>query len=454
MASKRDLVEAHAFNRRRLVTAFVSGSPGGRELEPGHPLRAVLAGLALAVLLVVGAAVGGFLRPGLPAGWDDNTLVVARDSGARYVATSGKLYPVANTTSARLLLPAEDFRVVLAPDEKIALEDRGDSVGIVGAPDALPDPKALVETGWTSCLDRQGRTRQRLARAPGAAPAPEGSAVLVRSGRDLVVVTGRSRLRVSTRAQTATLRALGLDAVDPVPAPGRWLDLFPAGPDLAPLTAVYVGKPLPPGAPRPGGASVYGTLVLVPEAGGADRTYLLTPQGLSPLSPVAAALYAVGAGGRAGRPVKVSQAEVASLRTTEALEPEEWPQVPPTPLNEPVACALLTASPDQLPSVQLAVPVDGQALPATTSDAVVEPARGALVRAVSGGIVNRGTVFLVDQTASRYALGAPEEQVQAQLGYAGVPLTAVPTSWLEALRDGPELSATAAQQVVSARTGP
>ena len=32
MATKKHLVEAHAFSRRRLVTAFVSGAPGGREL--------------------------------------------------------------------------------------------------------------------------------------------------------------------------------------------------------------------------------------------------------------------------------------------------------------------------------------------------------------------------------------------------------------------------------------
>ena len=68
MASKRDLVEAHAFNRRRLVAAFVSGAPGGREVEPTRPARAVVVGAVLAVLVVGGAAIAGYLRPGLPAG--------------------------------------------------------------------------------------------------------------------------------------------------------------------------------------------------------------------------------------------------------------------------------------------------------------------------------------------------------------------------------------------------
>ena len=34
MATKKDLVEAQSFSRRRLTTAFVSGAPGGREVEP------------------------------------------------------------------------------------------------------------------------------------------------------------------------------------------------------------------------------------------------------------------------------------------------------------------------------------------------------------------------------------------------------------------------------------
>ena len=52
MATKRDLVEAHAFSRRRLVTAFVSGAPGGREVEPVRPARVIVGGAALAVLLI------------------------------------------------------------------------------------------------------------------------------------------------------------------------------------------------------------------------------------------------------------------------------------------------------------------------------------------------------------------------------------------------------------------
>ncbi len=48
MSSKKDLVEAHSFNRRRLITAFVSGAPGGREVEPVRYGRTLVGGLVLA----------------------------------------------------------------------------------------------------------------------------------------------------------------------------------------------------------------------------------------------------------------------------------------------------------------------------------------------------------------------------------------------------------------------
>lgn len=58
MADNRDLVEAYAFNRRRLVTAFVTGSVD-RELP--RPWRALTIGLLLALLMVAGAAAAPYV---------------------------------------------------------------------------------------------------------------------------------------------------------------------------------------------------------------------------------------------------------------------------------------------------------------------------------------------------------------------------------------------------------
>ena len=86
MATKKDLVEAHAFSRRRLVTAFVSGAPGGREVEPVRPGRVLIGGVALSVLLLAGAAIAGFLLGRPPAQWlDEGSFVISKDTGEQYV---------------------------------------------------------------------------------------------------------------------------------------------------------------------------------------------------------------------------------------------------------------------------------------------------------------------------------------------------------------------------------
>ena len=108
MATKRDLVEAHAFSRRRLVTAFVSGAPGGREVEPVRPGRTIVGGLALSVLLVLGAVIAGVFAPRTPEDWNKVGLVVSKDDGGLYVVTEQSdhpvLRPVINVTSAKLIL--------------------------------------------------------------------------------------------------------------------------------------------------------------------------------------------------------------------------------------------------------------------------------------------------------------------------------------------------------------
>ena len=69
MASTRDLVEAHSFSRRRLVTALVSGAPGGREAEPARSARAIVAGLALGVVLIAGVEVRSVLAGSAEGDW-------------------------------------------------------------------------------------------------------------------------------------------------------------------------------------------------------------------------------------------------------------------------------------------------------------------------------------------------------------------------------------------------
>ena len=96
MATKKDLVEAYSFSRRRLITAFVSGAPGGREVEPSRPGRTIVGGIALAVLMIAGAAVLGILTDRDPGDWQKAGVVSEKETGADYVILTedGPLRPL------------------------------------------------------------------------------------------------------------------------------------------------------------------------------------------------------------------------------------------------------------------------------------------------------------------------------------------------------------------------
>ena len=66
MVTNQDLVEAHSFSRRRLVTAFVSGAAGAHGCGSAQPGRTIVGGLALAGLLLAGAAIVRTLAPSVP----------------------------------------------------------------------------------------------------------------------------------------------------------------------------------------------------------------------------------------------------------------------------------------------------------------------------------------------------------------------------------------------------
>lgn len=64
MTSNRDLMEAHAYERHRLLTAFVRGGSGDREAEPLRPGRPVVGGFVLAMLVLAGSVVAAAFDAG------------------------------------------------------------------------------------------------------------------------------------------------------------------------------------------------------------------------------------------------------------------------------------------------------------------------------------------------------------------------------------------------------
>ena len=265
MASKRDLVEAHAYNRRRLISAFLSGAPGGREVESVSRAKPVVAGVTLGGLLLAGAAVAGLLTKPLPAGWANGYVIIGQSSAARFVSIKGSLHPVLNATSARLILPsAQGFRVQVVDDAKIAATPHGSTLGILGAPDDLPPADSLVQSGWVSCLDG---TRASTSISTQQRPATnDGDGVTVRvdaNGEDVrYLLSAGLRLRIPTERYDSVKQYLN-KVEAPQTVPGAWVDLFNVGSDLSFSSFAFAnpGGPSARSCPRgsPSGARSPGT---------------------------------------------------------------------------------------------------------------------------------------------------------------------------------------------------
>ena len=131
--------------------------------------RAVFAGIVIAVLICLGAALMAYFKPLGKQGSD--TLLVDRNTNQLYVMLPGssQLRPVYNLTSARLALGNASEPVAVKSEELNRLP-KGQSIGIPGAPYATPT--GVPASRWSLC--------DTVAKPDSAAPEVEPS-ILIRS---------------------------------------------------------------------------------------------------------------------------------------------------------------------------------------------------------------------------------------------------------------------------------
>lgn len=467
MSTKRDLVEAHAFNRRRLVTAFTSGAPGGREVEPTRPGRALVGGAALSVLVLAGAAIAGLFSGRPPADWlAAPGVIISKETGQTYLVLDDdgdrpELRPSANLTSTRLLVGASLEPKTVA-QSYISDQVVGRDIGILGAPQDLPTTDHLVTT-WTACTAEGRGIRLGIDDRPEAVPsdtpeeaAPRGLVVSTGEGGQLryhlVVATGDEAGAYALALPRALSQAravaaeLSLDLSRAVAVPTDWLELFPAG---APLTRSAV--PVTAGSvvgyqvtAADGSTAPFRVGDLVLRSG---QAYVLAQDGPQELSSFAADVYATGAGGQPLRPREVTQ---LGGRSPEVPVPAEWPAA--DPVQQEDACAVMDGRPGVAPRVRLGTPApddSGQGLPVPQRgrvDAEVQPGRGAVVTAAGFAVSSPaagGTTYLVDSKGLRYELVGAD--VPDRLGYGTYERPVVPAAWTGLLRAGVALSVEAAR---------
>ncbi|MFD7341558.1 type VII secretion protein EccB [Streptomyces violascens] len=504
MASRRDELNAYTFAKRRTLASFIQPSPTGSEEGAPRPLRAVLPGGIMAVVLLAAFGAWGMFKPTAPPGWDTpgEKVIIASKSTTRYVVltTDGKkeLHPVLNMASAKLLLDPDKGQVVNV-DESVLDKGslpHGATLGIPYAPDRLPSPEeAGSAKRWAVC-ERPGDGGRAIQKAAFVfadrdKKRTDGSERL--TGGELMYVVGpdnKTRYVVDaqgTKYQVGSdellLRALVGSGREPERVSKEWLETLRSGDPVAfPKVGGKIGSP----------ASVPGTLA--PEANrigmvlkapnGAGTQYYLVQQGkVAPVSDFTAKLllnsHELGKLMDTGHATETN----AAAFTPEATEFEgkkNWPHQMPVAVND---AGTANGSRNTVCNVLRDVNKDNgettmstwagtdfpAPLPTGSSSAYVTPGSGQLFRQIQGSETKAGGVFLVTDTGLRYAMQSNSDsadgdaatgltadqrkqadqeaqQAQTRLGYAKSEPAPIPMSWSTFLPTGPRLSTGAARQ--------
>ncbi|MDK6905838.1 type VII secretion protein EccB [Actinotignum timonense] len=324
------IMSSRRFRRRSMAGALWWGLPAHEEApRPGLAGLAGALGLALAAAAGTGAARA--ISPQLPDGWEDGAVLIAAESGARYLSSGGILHPLTTLAGAYLLYP-EGVETHVVPAARLADIPRGAPVGIPGAPDSLPSAAELRDPWLVTCPatvtdSREGNKENMQGTAAplsltASVPLPEfGGAVLVRTSSGLWLIAAGQRYRVDI--PEAAFRSEFPD-VPVLEAPPAWVELWAEGRPLAPLSVPAAGEPV---GYLPGiGEARVGDLVVF---GGSDgtRTWFQISSGgvLEPLSPTAFHLYRLSEHSARARVYALDPAARAHLSFRETGPGDGWP---------------------------------------------------------------------------------------------------------------------------------
>ncbi|MFI1400874.1 type VII secretion protein EccB [Streptomyces sp. NPDC020681] len=510
MASRRDELNAYTFAKKRTVAAFLQPSSTGTEEGAPRPMRAILPGMIVGVLILAGFGAFGMFKPKAPKDWaaPGTKVIVGKDSTTRYVVlTTGKgknkktlLHPVLNLASARLLLTPQQFKVIQVSDDILdsGKPPRGPILGIPYAPDRLPGAEEAGEAKrWAVCEQPgggKGNTVQKatfvfgdrdLKRTEGPKRLSGGQVLYVQGQegqkRFLVDATGTKYLVTDGDADAAVLTRTLVGSAEPQAVTDDWLATlhdgtpvdFPVIPDVV-NSAAGVGGGLTPEQDKVG-------MVLQAQTGSGPQHYVVLAGKVQPVSDFTAWLLI-----NSPQTDKLNMGGKATVVDAASIDPESesfgaekrWPSLKATQVNS------TTGDRDTICSVLQKVDGKGRTTLSTWAGATypaeitsggtstyVTPGTGLLYTQVQGNQTRPdGSLFLVTDTGLRYAVqangdsdkdrsdvgtgdqekqsdGRPEpSNAQIRLGYEKVIPTLVPITWSEFLSKGPRLDTNSARQ--------
>ncbi|MEV5384465.1 type VII secretion protein EccB [Streptomyces sp. NPDC052721] len=477
MQSKRDQVQAYMFVMGRLNSGMLAAEPDAPESPLARTTRGLVIGVVITLVISAGAFVIGLIAPGGNDSWrSGDALIINKDTGARYLYLDGRLRPVRNFSSARLI-GGKDLTAVTVRTPSLEGTPVGAPVGIEGAPDGVPGGDRLERGAWRVCsvTDPGNGKKTRTVLVVGG----DRSADRALGSREVALLKGPdgatflmwrgSRLRLDTRSDA--VKSLGYGSAAPRPVSGAFLDALPTGPDLAPAAVPGRGER----GPSLGGArTTVGQLFRVQVPGGSSSWYVLGREGLRPLTETAAALLlgdpktrALAYAGKSPQ-VRTLGSDVLGrhLAPGGGIAPDGLPASPPRLTDVPSEMALCAVvkpggsagtkvSSALVPTAVLTPLVqrtrERVEAPCTPVDGtVVPPGHGVLVRVLgaSGGELGN-TTYLVAENAIKYRVRGNE--ALTALGYTPKDAVALPSPLTAMLPTGPDLSTEAAEGVVPSR---
>jgi type VII secretion protein EccB len=466
--TRKDLYQAHRLMMQRVSLALLQGEPD----MPESPMRrfgvATFAGVMVAVLVAAGFGVWGLLRGGGATSLEKaGMLLIEKETGTKYAFSERdhKLIPFLNYTSARLAMEGEAKQRVVSR-KSLAKYDRGPVVGIVGAPDTLPDPKSMARGRWSLCVRRtaNGQGVQRSAvslvggREVGGRPLGDGQAVVVRAGDQVWLVWNDRRMRVPSGGERV------LTADQPVEVTQNWLNGLPAGPDFKAPDIPHLGDKVD----GPGGSARVGQVYVV-RTGAEDRWYVQLADGLASIYQTEGVLLlgdpAVkdkAYGGELARELEIDPAAAAARPSPTQVHNAGLPATTPkaerydpmTPL-----CAVYSGTDQRSLAARLTI---GGTLPALTTTAVAQTATptsaGPIDQVVlPGGGTLAGTLATSGQSPQAYSVVTDQgfrfplqsSDEVAKLGYKIADAAPVPANLLRLIPEGPALDPVRARTPVA-----
>jgi type VII secretion protein EccB len=468
MQSRRDQVQAHLFVMGRITSGMLRADPDAPESPQGRTNRGTAAGIVVAVLLCAAAFVWGLISPGRSNTWrDSQSLIVDQDTGASYLYVDGRLRPVRNYASARLV-GGPKLKTRKVRTKSLDGAPHGQPVGITGAPDALPSAAELSRDPWAVCAG----TGDTGSAAPvttlavgvsgiGDSPLTAGDGMLVIAPDSAVYLVWQgSRLRIDQKG--GAMSALGYAGRLPAPVSAAFLDALPAGPDLAAPAVPGMGAA---GPVLDGHATRVGQVFRVGVIGSDPRYYQLRQNGLVEVSATVADMLLGDAQVRhlAYGGQRANAASLPPDMLNEHLAPADqtassagaMPETPPRLVERGTgqdACVRVAPS-DAGPRVSvvlanratLGLVAEAQAATACVpvERITTPPGGGTLVRALAAdGGTGGATIYLVTDTGTKYRV--PTSDDLAALGYSTGEAVALPSPLLAMVPTGPELSSAAA----------